>query len=1151
MENELWHCKKCYSNIFPFTNIDNNKFEKLFDNKKKDLIIPNITDLSNTCSVCTKTLYNKNKGIPCNMCNALIHRKCTKLKVKELINLIKNDLPSWECSACIKLKFPFSDIPDCEIEEQTFNSNFNCICKTKNISSQNITKEIFNFSKMNFDTDKNFNIETDNNDIEDATQLSVDFSYYLTHDFHKLIQKQKSPKNISILHSNICSLRGNFDKLEQLIINLDHEFDVIALTETWNSNEKSHLFKPGLLEGYQPYDGLSGTTRKSGCGFYIRNGIKYISRKDISLSYYDDDNEYQIKWIEIVIKNKPNIITGVCYRHPRKNKNDTFITSMEAIFDKIKNENKLIVLSGDFNYNLLRHETDKTVNTFVNLMFGNSLQPCILQPTRYSNTNSPSLIDNIFINTVDKNIISGNILEKITDHMPNFLILSDIFGYGVKQKQKTRDFKNFNELHYIEDLQNANFINNTNPSESVNTNYKNFHDKFLKIIDTHAPYKTLSKKEIKQKQKPWITKAILKSIWHKNKYYSKFIKSQDNFWYHRYKYYRDMINSLIRKSKKQFYIKFFSNCKNKAKKVWSQINVIINKTKYKSKNEIYLNNNGEIVTDQKNVANMFNKYFTNVAQNLVDKMGETKNSFKDYLKNTNINSMFLEETTSDEVTKLINNIDVKKAEDIYGISPKLVKIAGPQISEALASIFNLSFEQGIFPDILKKAKIFPIHKADNKMVTSNYRPISILPICSKLLEKLMHCRLTNFLDKYKIIFEHQFGFQTKKSTEYAILDVYSKIIDSIEKKETPCCIFLDLAKAFDTVNHSILLDKLKHYGIRGFCLKWFESYLTNRPQCVQIGQQQSSFLDIKCGVPQGSVLGPLLFLLYINDICESSKLVDYQLFADDTSLFCSNKNPKILETNVNEALSEISEWLKANKLSLNVKKTNLMVFNLSKNDNVAKLNISINDEILETKKEAKYLGIFFDHKLLWDKHVDHINRKLIRGIGILCKLRHYLSTEMLKNVYNAFLQPHVDYGISAWASASNNQTKKITKITEKAVRIMNFKGRNEEALPLFQKFKILPPDLNKKLVDSIFIWKHCNDLLPTAIANIIKQNESSQQAINTNNNRFYIPYCRTSIAQRSIIYTGPKTWNNIVPKHLKEARSSGLFRKKLKTFLLN
>jgi len=158
---------------------------------------------------------------------------------------------------------------------------------------------------------------------------------------------------------------------------------------------------------------------------------------------------------------------------------------------------------------------------------------------------------------------------------------------------------------------------------------------------------------------------------------------------------------------------------------------------------------------------------------------------------------------------------------------------------------------------------------------------------------------------------------------------------------------------------------------------------------------------------------------------------------------------------------------------------------------------------------------------------------------------------MLKNIYNAFLQPHVDYGISVWASASNNQTKKITKSTEKAVRIMDFKGRNEEALPLFRKFKILSPDLNKKLVDSIFIWKHCNDLLPTAISNIIKQNESSQQAINTNNKRFYIPYCRTSIAQRSIIFTGPNTWNNIVPKHLKDARSSGLFRKKLKTFLLN
>ena len=287
--------------------------------------------------------------------------------------------------------------------------------------------------------------------------------------------------------------------------------------------------------------------------------------------------------------------------------------------------------------------------------------------------------------------------------------------------------------------------------------------------------------------------------------------------------------------------------------------------------DIFLSDDGVMITNQKTISNRFNNYYINVAQNLIKEMGELNTEFQDYLKNPNEHSFFLNETTPDEIDKYLKKLDIKKASDLYGISPFLVKTSSEKIENQLSIIFNLSFVQGIVRNKLKIGVIYPIHKGDSKFICSNYRPISILPIFSKIIEKLMHKRLTSFLEKYEILFKHQYGFQKGKSTEHAIIDLHSSIIKAIEKKEKECAAFIDFAKAFDTVNHKILLKKLEFIGIRGIQLKWFDSDLSNRQQSVKIGQDISDFKTVKCGVPQGSVLGLLLFLIFINNIYQPQK----------------------------------------------------------------------------------------------------------------------------------------------------------------------------------------------------------------------------------------------------------------------------------------
>ena len=326
------------------------------------------------------------------------------------------------------------------------------------------------------------------------------------------------------------------------------------------------------------------------------------------------------------------------------------------------------------------------------------------------------------------------------------------------------------------------------------------------------------------------------------------------------------------------------------------------------------------------MANIFNQYSVNVGTKVDKSVPRTKKSPLSYLKNRNSDSLFLASVTANEIEIIINSLNKNKSTGPYSIPVVLLKILSSYIACPLATIVNHTFEYGIFQNKLKLGKINPPYKKDSTDDPSNYRPISILSVFSKIIEKSMHKPLYNFFDTFQMPYPLQFGFREKHSTIHALLSLTESIKLSVDNGKFGCGIFLDLQKAFDTVNHKILLGKLEHYGVRGNVLRWFNSYLTEGHQYVVVNGHVSDSLLITSDVPQGSVPGPLLILIYMNDLPYVSKVLQFYLFAGDTSIYYDANDLITLQKVINRELRKVKKWLEANRLALKISKTNYAIF---------------------------------------------------------------------------------------------------------------------------------------------------------------------------------------------------------------------------------
>ena len=464
--------------------------------------------------------------------------------------------------------------------------------------------------------------------------------------------------------------------------------------------------------------------------------------------------------------------------------------------------------------------------------------------------------------------------------------------------------------------------------------------------------------------------------------------------------------------------------------------------------------------------------------------------------------------------------------------------------EPLTYLINTSFTEGVFPKELKLARVVPIFKIGDKTELTNYRPISVLSFFSKVFEKIMYTHLLDFIEQNKIIYKHQYGFRQKHSTQHAIITLVDRITNSLDKGDIVISIFLDLKKAFDTVDHPTLLNKLYAYGIRGNAFNWFKSYLSERSQYVVYDSKQSKTQTVQCGVPQGSILGPLLFIIYMNDICNASELLFSILYADDTSVQISGNDITDLVSSMNAELELLSRWFKANKLCLNAQKTFYLVFHRARIKD-HELSIQIDGSTLNRSRNIKYLGVIIDHKLNWCEHIAHVKNKVSKGIGILYKARQFLGKKSLHNLYYSYIYPYLIYCIEVWGSACQTHLHPLFLVQKKIVRIITFSHYLAHTQPLFIDLFLLP--LDKLILNriGIIMYKICNGLLPEVINVLYVSNKDIHSYNTRSSNLLRVPKGSTNF-----VNTSTRLWN-VLLVNIDVNVSISTFKHNLKTYLLH
>ena len=715
-----------------------------------------------------------------------------------------------------------------------------------------------------------------------------------------------------------------------------------------------------------------------------------------------------------------------------------------------------------------------------------------------------------------------------------------------------RSYKHFNQELFLNDVKRVNW-SNVCQEEDPEVALGCFMSLFMQIVNKHAPVR---KTTVRANGAPWLGND-LKSLM-KQRDQAKQLAELSGVLSDRLTYckLRNQVTKINRSSKKEYYQNKINDSKNDSKQLWKILNQIMGRSSQQTHSFIEIN--GAFLTKPVDIANYFNNYFTSKVENLRAIMTPSDGSsscalIENYImKEKNCQFDFMEVTISD-IVKLLSLLPCDKPAGTDMLDSKLLRIASCYVSSPICHIFNKCFKYGVFPKAWKEAKIIPLPKDKKKDFTgTNSRPISILPVLSKLMEKVVFKQIQDYFIKNKLITNSQHAYRHGHSTATALAQLTDDWMTQIDIKKMAGTVLLDFSAAFDVIDHNIMIAKLSKYRLSSLALDWMKSYLMERSQRVFFNGSLSDRQYNNCGVPQGSCLGPLLFIIFTNELPHVTKNTNMVMYADDTTLYSSASTINELAISLNQDLERVSNWVRENKLALNVTKTKSIVFGsryMLADD--PQLHLSMSGTPIEQVKKTKLLGVLLDSQLSWSGHIDCIITKMGRGLAMVRKCSTYLTPSVMGQVIQSLVFCHLYYCPVIWSAANISDLNKLQLVQNRAARLaLNCSTRTNI---VFMHTRLSWLSVEQKLLCSLLIFfrnitlNHTPDYFyEQFLKATITHNYNTRNACL---GQLTLPAPKTNSQKHTVIYRSLSSWN-MLPPHIKLTQNKLSFKIALKAHVL-
>ena len=957
-------------------------------------------------------------------------------------------------------------------------------------------------------------------------------TYKVNHNPNLILKefRSKNRGSITIGHLNINSIRNKFDALEGMI---KDNFDFFVVSET--KLDESFPLGQFEIDGFTTPLRVDRNREGGGLIIYIRSDIPCKTLKT------QLPTNMEGIFIELNIRNKKWLM--FCGYNPKKELISNYLNNVGIDIDNLLGNYDNMIIIGDFNSEM----EEEKMKDFCEIY---NLQNLIKEPTCFKSVQKPTSIDIILTNKIESFKNSFTLETGLSDHHGMIITaLKTDFNKIKPAKISYRNYKNFD----IDSLRNE--LNNSLQAHDTNImKYDQFKAIFMSILNKHAPIKY---KTIRGNNGPFMNKTLSKSFMERSRLKNRYNKFPTEENYTNYRRQRNFCVNLVTKAKKEYYNNLNPNIFKDNKKFWKSIKPFISDKQRICQKDFILLENEIITSNETEVAEKMNNFFIDVIENLdiehfdeepIDEMvslDPIETIIKSYSKHPSIlkikGYVTIEETfsfkniSSHEFENEIKILDPKKT-TVHNDIPTKVLIETKDISSIyLSKIYNVSKDYLTFPESLKNADVVPIHKKEERTKKENYRPVSLLPIVSKLFEREMYNQILLYIDKY--LSPYLFGFRKGHSTEQCLNVMIESWKKALDKKQQVGAVLTDLSKAFDCINHKLLMAKLEAYGIGQKALHFIYDYLSKRKQRTKVNSSYSSWREIKYGVPQGSILGPLLFNIFLNDIFLFTENIKITNYADDNTPYAFESDIDTLIETLEHDTNILLTWFEQNEMKSNNDKCHLIIINDI--DNIIKLK----GEEITGEKSVKLLGVTIDNKLNFNEHVTKIYKKANQKFHALKRIAKYLDSNKLRILLKAFIESQFNYCPLTWMFHSRQLNNKINKLHERTLRLV-YKNPNlsfQELLTLDNSFCIHHRNLQKLTIE---MYKAKNKICPTLFQELFP---SYENPYNLRNNRCWQPInVRTEgYGTETLLFRGEKTWQ-LLPQAIKNAESLSSFKNQVK-----